>query len=55
MKRLGRFDIPDMPTECRMNSCVYCENGNCDTPRINKGNGDAKCHSWGIRKLLTSM
>lgn len=39
-------DIPLTPTRCRMSGCVYRgEDGICDEPQINYGNGDAVCHA----------
>lgn len=42
--RYQQSDLPREPTHCPRSECVYCVDGICDEPSINKGNGDAKCH-----------
>ena len=33
-------------------TCVYSADGICDNPKLNKGNGDARCHRFGNKQLL---
>ena len=52
--RVSKYALPCAPTKCVVGGyCVYRdEQGVCDEPRINKGNGDAKCHRMGNAELL---
>lgn len=55
MIRLQASDLPSSPTPCPTASCVYNEDGFCDDPRINKGNGDAECHGVSNKALLRRL
>lgn len=56
---ITKHSIPDRPMICIEEDCVYCEGymkgdgGTCDTPWINRGNGDALCHRVRPREVLT--
>lgn len=49
--------LPRWPRLCALpKPCVYRENGACDDPMINNGNGDSACHRmvrWKINEHLT--
>ncbi len=55
--RVSIFSIPTTPTPCPETKCVYHKEGNgiCADPRINKGNGDARCHHWNNKDLLAKL
>jgi hypothetical protein len=35
--------------------CVYNEDGKCDEPYINYGNGDAECHDMSYKDVVTML
>lgn len=45
-------DLPAAPAPCNVADCVYQAYGSCDNPRINRGNGDARCHRMAVPRLL---
>jgi len=49
-----KTDIPRKPHRCQT-SCVYNENGICDDPFINHGNGDASCYRMPAKKVLEML
>lgn len=53
-QRLQRSDLPSGPTWCPL-TCIYKEEHTCSDPRTNKGNGDARCHHFGNKKLLNIL
>ena len=54
--RVQRHDLPNRWVKCSSVMCVYnVEGGFCDTPQINKGNGDAACHRESNRALLSRL
>lgn len=54
--RYQKSDIPDWAIDCPVRNCVYNNWwGECDNPRTNNGNGDAKCHQWSNKKLLETL
>lgn len=53
--RYQRTHLPGEPTHCPMSACVYCVDGTCDDPRINKGNSDAKCHRMSNKVVLVML
>jgi hypothetical protein len=56
MTRMQARDLPRGPTLCNLEKpCVYRENGICDMPWINKGNGDAACHKMGNRAIYEKL
>lgn len=55
MTRLQRYHLPTTWTQCGTRNCVYNTGGLCEDPRINKGNGDAKCHKESNRFLLARL
>lgn len=46
--------LPNTPHSCAERDCVYreSESGECDNPRINKGNSDAFCHKRNNKTVL---
>jgi hypothetical protein len=53
--RKQRSDLPNKATFCiygELRRCVYHVDGSCDSPRINKGNSDARCHRLSNKALL---
>ncbi len=52
--RTPRCALPASPTPCAQ-TCVYAEGGVCSEPRVNKGNGDAVCHTWTNKRLLAAL
>jgi hypothetical protein len=55
MNRVSIRMIPNTPASCPMLDCPYNQNESCDTPRVNKGNSDAFCHSMGNADMLDSL
>jgi len=54
--RVQRGDLPNRPVRCASWHCCYLRAGQyCDTPQINKGNGDAACHHETNRSLLARL
>ncbi len=53
--RTSILSIPMEPRQCPMRHCVYNELGECDEPRLNKGNGDSLCHKWSNKDLLAML
>jgi hypothetical protein len=50
--RVQSWMLPDSWTQCQTRHCVYNAGGLCDSPRTNKGNGDAACHRMGNAALF---
>lgn len=42
-------------TPCDRLVCVYNEDGICDEPYINFGNGDAECHDMTYKEVVTML
>lgn len=56
MTRMQASDLPRIPTLCNLEKpCVYRADGICDLPWINKGNGDAACHTMGNRAIYAEL
>jgi hypothetical protein len=55
--RVSRLDLPDTWSFCAVGEgCVYrSEAGQCDDPRTNKGNEDARCHTWSNVNLIGKL
>lgn len=55
-ERVQLHQIPRDWCACRVAaSCVYRVEGNCDTPRINKGNSDAACYRFSNAATLKNL
>lgn len=56
MGRVSLLDLPSYPSPCGLEKpCAYRQDGYCDDPRINKGNGDAACHRMLNRDVLAML
>lgn len=55
--RVSRNDLPNIRTICSVSKwcCYRSESGDCDEPRINKGNSDAACHRTTNKDLLKRL
>jgi hypothetical protein len=61
MSRITEDQLPLMAEPCIKKDCVYNDGhdapggsfaGMCDSPQINRGNSDAKCHKTTPRTVL---
>lgn len=52
--RITARQLPNWETPCKVTRfCVYRDTfGNCDEPRVNKGNSDSACHQMNNKDLL---
>lgn len=55
--RVQRHALPEAPCLCRVvAACAYRDKASvCDDPRINKGNGDSRCHRMNNRDVLALL
>ena len=55
-KRIGKSWLPRRSVRCNLVvECVYKEQGVCNNPNVNSGNGDAACHKMSARKVMQAI